>query len=54
MTIGYIEGTGVIRDKDGNIKSEFKLQSVPMTEQEAKEATEKLFKGVDKDGDIPR
>ena len=33
---GIVEGKGVVRDKDGNIKAEFTLTSDPLTDQQAK------------------
>ena len=37
---GTVEGNGVVRDKDGNIKAEFILKSDPLTDQQAKTLNE--------------
>ena len=33
---GTLEGKGVIKDKDGNIKAEFTIKSDPLTDQQIK------------------
>lgn len=37
---GELSGTGVIRDKDGNIKAEFKLLPTPVTKEQVEELQE--------------
>jgi hypothetical protein len=37
---GTLEGTGVVIDKDGNIKAEFTVKSDPLTDQQTKTLNE--------------
>jgi hypothetical protein len=37
---GTLEGKGVVRDKDGNIKAEFTIKSDPLTDQQTKTLNE--------------